>query len=661
MTDRAAVERSGPTGSGWFEGRRLRDLDSSHRRVALALAALVFLPFVVAAMSAQSSGWFPSGDEGTMASAARQVVSSHPPLVGEITSAGKYNVQAYHPGPMVYEVLAPFVLVLGATAGMLYGAAIVGGLSLVLIGYTGLRMHGPVGALLAWATALAMSLSVGGSAYLYRPFKTVAAVLPILLALHLCAALVRGELSLLPLWAFAVSYPMAASAQYLIPVGGPAAMTVAVVLVHRVRQGGGLRRLLPRSRRGRTRLAQFTAIVALAWWGPVYDALAHGGGNIVQLYRGAQASGASVGVKVAAKAIARAVVFDPAMTRTAQGERTAVHLAIALALGVAVLVTLIVRRRSLDRATWSNVAVAAVALPALVVALASNPAGEGYAFYRILAATPVAAFVVYAAATVAVRALLPDRSWPVSGRGLAVAAAGVAALSLFTMVPLPVQPEMEDMPWTFAAVPQLADQVEPHLTGSGRWRLAFAGPRSMLVTMSGLASELEARGVDTDLSRPPALGAPTGRVPAPIAGELLVMPTFLVPPGDGWTSVATYVPADRDTAAADAVATELVAEATARPPRPLPVLERSVQTVLCPAVVFVPGRCPDAEAAMASPNPVASLPPAVVAIIYRENFTDVQPFPIIDAAEPSPALVRRLNATWNDLPVTVYLRAAQPA
>src|SRR5205085_9478068 len=121
------------------------------------------------------------------------------------------GVHAFHPGPLVYYVLAPFVALLGGSLGLLVGAAVVSATSVVLIGYVALRTAGPPVALWAWLTTLLMCWSLGGTAYVYRPFKTVSSVLVILLFLHLCAAIASGRSTLLPLWVLAASYPMAAS------------------------------------------------------------------------------------------------------------------------------------------------------------------------------------------------------------------------------------------------------------------------------------------------------------------------------------------------------------------------------------------------------------------------------------------------------------------
>lgn len=193
-------------------GCRLRDLGSRERTIALVLGVLVGAPFVIAAIQAAVAGWYPVADEGTMLTIARQVFSDRPPLTGEVTSLDRYGIRAYHPGPLVFYVFAPFVALVGGSLGLLLGAAFVSAGAIVLIGYVALRTAGSGAALWAWATAMLMVWSLGGTAYLYRPFKTVSALLlVILLFLHLSAALAVGRPGLLPLWVLAASYPVAAS------------------------------------------------------------------------------------------------------------------------------------------------------------------------------------------------------------------------------------------------------------------------------------------------------------------------------------------------------------------------------------------------------------------------------------------------------------------
>ena len=227
-----ATERHAPA----LTGLRLRDLDRRQRWIAVVLAVLVAAPFVIAAFQAMADGWYPTADNGTMLTVARQVFSDNTPLTGEVASGTRYGAHPFHPGPFVYYILAPFVEVFGAATGMLLAAAAVNASSIVLIGYVALRTAGRGAAVWAWITTLAMCWSLGGTAFVYPPFKTTLALLVITLFLFLCAALVNGRSSMLPLWVLVISFPVAATMRYALPVLAIAGVTILLVVVQRWRR-----------------------------------------------------------------------------------------------------------------------------------------------------------------------------------------------------------------------------------------------------------------------------------------------------------------------------------------------------------------------------------------------------------------------------------------
>jgi len=680
------VEVDHDGGRGDAPGRRLRELDPPVRRIALALGAAVALPFVLAAVQAWRDGWFPIADDGTMLTVARQVFTAHPPLTGETGSFDKYGVQAFHPGPLVYYVLAPFVKVLGGAAGLLTGAAVVSSLAVVGIGYVALRTSGARAALWAWVVALAMVWSLGGTAYVYRPFKAVSALLVLLVFLHLSAAVASGRSSLLPLWVLAASYPAAASIRYVPPIAVVILATLGVVVVarwqrtgrpHEAGRGGDdedeeddgavaahTRALLRLTGPERRALLLAGVVVVLCWWAPAYEALTNRGGNLRQLYRGGRAAtGATEGLRVALAEMSRALVLDPMMHLADYQARRLPYLLAAGLLAAATLVLVVVGRHRLFRRHWAHVAVAGAALAGMTASLAAAPADEGFGAYQILGAVPVGAFALFAAGLVAAAVVGPR----LAARRTAppwVVPALVVALAVIVAVPGPIDDSREDYPWGFAATKELIDESAPHLQSDSYWNFWLVGGRTTPAIFVGLKAGLEAEGVETGLNaRAPGLGDRDGPDERTPAGDVLVMPTALTDPGDGWSVVATYEPPGRDDQAADQAAEELLAFARETRPVPLDALAGGLPRILCPGLAAAPSgftleACPAAQEVLAAENPIAELSPAEVALIYLVQFGDITTLPLFDGPEPPAELLERARAGWDDVPLTIWAHPA---
>lgn len=100
-----------------------------------ACVLAVVTPLVVAVWMAASGEWIPVGDSGVEALRVRDVFSTDPPLVGPYSITARFvGGSPWHPGPMLFQVLAPFYLLSGwAPEGLLVGAAVVNVGSAVLV------------------------------------------------------------------------------------------------------------------------------------------------------------------------------------------------------------------------------------------------------------------------------------------------------------------------------------------------------------------------------------------------------------------------------------------------------------------------------------------------------------------------------------------------
>ncbi len=107
--------RRSPAGRSTVSGRRGWLVPT----VALALAAL---PIVVAVVRTLSGGWMAIGDNGLILLRAEDVATAHHPLLGTWTSASQAAGRTIsNPGPLWFDVLAPFVKVAGPSVGLAVG------------------------------------------------------------------------------------------------------------------------------------------------------------------------------------------------------------------------------------------------------------------------------------------------------------------------------------------------------------------------------------------------------------------------------------------------------------------------------------------------------------------------------------------------------------
>src|SRR5256885_14935304 len=79
----------------------------ARNRVVLATGLAAALPVIVSTINAVAAGWFPLGDDAITAVRAYDVLSTHPPLLGPIsTSSLLIGHPVLSPGPMLFWLLA---------------------------------------------------------------------------------------------------------------------------------------------------------------------------------------------------------------------------------------------------------------------------------------------------------------------------------------------------------------------------------------------------------------------------------------------------------------------------------------------------------------------------------------------------------------------------
>ena len=267
------------------------------RPLTLATGAAAALPVLVSSVRAVRVGWEPTDDKAIIATRAYDVLTRHTPLVGQYSMAGRVTGHPAHDlGPMLYWLLAVPVR-LGApaavavTMGAVNTAAVVAVVALA-------RSRG--GRALMFMTAVAVALmcrSLAAETF-HDIWNPAAALFPFLLLIFLCWSLACGRHRLLPLTVLVASFVVQAHLSYLAPTAGLVAIGLAGVVATR--------------RRELVAVGLLSLAVAAACWVPAgVDQATEHPGNLTSVVATATAQRATLGARVGAHAVVRAVGFRP--------------------------------------------------------------------------------------------------------------------------------------------------------------------------------------------------------------------------------------------------------------------------------------------------------------------------------------------------------------
>lgn len=165
-----------------------------------ALGLFLIAVSAVAAVSAGMDGYRAIGDDAEHALHARELLSLRPPLVGMPSSASDFAGRwIYHPGPMLFMVDLPGVMLLGPAAGLLMSVFLLTSITVVAIAFVGHRIGGPTMMMTAVAIALASYVACGGPALLFKPLNPFMVMLPLLLFILLSVGMAGGRSRMLPM------------------------------------------------------------------------------------------------------------------------------------------------------------------------------------------------------------------------------------------------------------------------------------------------------------------------------------------------------------------------------------------------------------------------------------------------------------------------------
>jgi hypothetical protein len=259
-------------------------------------ALIVAVPVAVATARAIGWGWSPGGDEGVIAARSFDVLTTHPPLLGQYSQVSDLvGHPTYALGPLLYWVLA-LPAHLGSAAlvlamGALNAAAVVA--TVLLAGRRG-------GFVLAVATALGLvaamhSLPLEAAYAIWNPY---AAVFPLTLLLFVAWSVACGEHRLVPVLVVLASFVAQAHLTYVIPAAG--CVVVAV--------GGLATRWSPDVRRW---LMIAAVAGAVCWSAPIVEQVLHRPGNLVLVGRSVVADRETLGPRAGWHAVVRTIGVPP--------------------------------------------------------------------------------------------------------------------------------------------------------------------------------------------------------------------------------------------------------------------------------------------------------------------------------------------------------------
>jgi hypothetical protein len=270
--------------------------DAASRRLALASVLAAAAPIVVAAVRAASGGWFPIGDNAFFALRARDVLTSHHPLLGTWTSASlSVGRDLNNPGPLLFDLLA-LPARIDAAGGLAVGVALVNLACVAGIATFAWRRGG------ARSTALAMAACAGlawtmGSELLFSPWQPHALLFPFLAFLFAVWSLVSGDALALP-WAVVL-------ASVLVQTHLSYAVLVPVLSLV------GVAGLVRDQRRLPLRATAVAVAVAIACWlQPLIDQVT-GEGNLVTLATNASSGSSKIGARLGTRLVAWVLATPP--------------------------------------------------------------------------------------------------------------------------------------------------------------------------------------------------------------------------------------------------------------------------------------------------------------------------------------------------------------
>jgi hypothetical protein len=290
--------------------------------LTILTGAAAAVPVIVSTARGVSEGWVPYGDRAVIAARSFDVLTSHPPLVGQYSAWSTILTRPiFSPGPLLYWLLAIPAHFLAPAAlpiwiGLVNVAAVVGVVVLA-------RRRG--GRPLMFATAIALVLmcrSLTGETFhdIWNPY---ASLLPFTLLCFLAWSVACGEYRLLPLTALVASFVVETHLTFLVPSVGMLIVALVGLGASRGYVPRWLRRRTARStpaaarptasdRRSLRRWAGAAVVLALGCWiPPLINQVFHAPGNLFLIAKAVATHHATAGASVGWNALVHAIGVPP--------------------------------------------------------------------------------------------------------------------------------------------------------------------------------------------------------------------------------------------------------------------------------------------------------------------------------------------------------------
>ena len=264
--------------------------------LVLATGVAAGLPVIVSTIRAVAAGWLPVGDRAVIGIRAFDVLSTHPPLLGQYSAASQViGHPVLSPGPLLYWLLALPVRLGGAapaiTVGLVNACSIVGVVALA-------RRRGGLPLMFATAAAVALMCASLDAWIFHDIWNPSAALMPFLLLIFLAWSLACGEVKLLPLTALVASFVVQAQLTYALPTVALLAVPAAFFLAYRPK----LERRL---------LLVTVAILGVCWLLPLAEEAIHRPGNVERIVEVATSGKPTLGAGAGWHSAVRAVGLPP--------------------------------------------------------------------------------------------------------------------------------------------------------------------------------------------------------------------------------------------------------------------------------------------------------------------------------------------------------------
>jgi hypothetical protein len=487
---------------------------SNYRGELVVVGAGAVLVVVVGVRLLQP--WTPLGDHALMRLWVESVGGSHTPLIGPDSHYG-WN----HLGPWLFYVLALPYRIIGGSAGLLLGAALVN-LGAAAVAVMAARAAGGPWAGLAAVLAISLYVALSGTTRLLDPWNPTVVLVVLIAAVMACWAAVLGRTS----WVPVVVALGSLCVQAHIAFAPPALLLIAfslVVLTRSVRRG---------ERDGIRALARTVLIAGLAWLPLVLDMGPWGTGDLSRVVRfmrggGGRRTGVLAGLQVTLHETglqARWLGGREPVSAVTHGFAGMTGVLPGAGLVVLIAAAVLARRRH-DEPVW-RLSILLLALVGLAPVAVGALVGPLYPYLFEWVAV-VGMLCCFAAAVLVARLWAPSGFRPRARR--LIFAGGCLIVAIATLAgPLPRTPR--EAAGDDQRVLKLVEQATMHLSRVRAYRTLVGPDRYNSVFEHGVVSELARRGIrlrvtpdlrflyGTALTSPRAVADPVVMVVVPYRG-----------------------------------------------------------------------------------------------------------------------------------------------